>query len=111
DVYDPSLGGVQIHDFNPGILPSGLFWTTAIAGEGIQVNLGKGKASMTAQNVPNYDYGDFGNALFGGGPPPIPGLVSFTVVWHGVDERVNIRNTDPVLGGFAGEFVRNTAQM
>jgi hypothetical protein len=28
-----------------------------------------------------------------------------------VNQRLNIRNTDPVYGGFAGEFVRNTAQM
>jgi hypothetical protein len=33
------------------------------------------------------------------------------VVWSGVGQRVNIRNTDPVYGGFAGEFIRNTAQM
>ena len=25
--------------------------------------------------------------------------------------QINIRNTDPVFGGFAGEFVRNSAQM
>jgi hypothetical protein len=37
--------------------------------------------------------------------------VSFKVVWSGVDERLNIKNTDPVYGGFAGEFVRNSAQM
>jgi hypothetical protein len=28
-----------------------------------------------------------------------------------VQERVNIKNTDPVYGGFAGEFVRTGAQM
>ena len=111
DVYDPSLGGAQIHDLNPGILPRGLFWTIAIPGDGIRVNLGKGAASMTADNVPIEDYGNIGNALFGGGPTPIPGTVSFTVAWHGVGERLNIRNTDPVFGGFAGEFVRNAAQM
>jgi hypothetical protein len=33
------------------------------------------------------------------------------VVWSGVSQRVNIRNTDPTYGGFAGEFIRNTAQM
>jgi hypothetical protein len=33
------------------------------------------------------------------------------VVWSGVQQRVNIRNTDRVYGGFAGNFVRNTAQM
>jgi len=40
-----------------------------------------------------------------------PGSVSFRVVWSGVGQRVNIRNTDPTYGGFAGEFVRNAAQM
>jgi hypothetical protein len=113
DVYDPSLGPdpVQIHDLNPGILPSGLFWTIEIPSDGIQVNLGKGVASMKADNVPIDDYGNIGNALFGGGPAPIPGSVSFTVTWGGVNERLNIRNTDPVFGGFAGEFIRNAAQM
>ncbi len=51
------------------------------------------------------------NALFGGGPPAIPGTVSFKAKWSGVGERVNVRNDDPVFGGFAGEFIRNSAQM
>ena len=50
-------------------------------------------------------------SLFGGGPAPMRGSVSFTVTWRGVDERLKIRNTDPVYGGFAGEFIHNTAQM
>src|SRR5215468_6758084 len=29
----------------------------------------------------------------------------------GVNERLNIKNTDPLYGGFVGEFVRNSAQM
>jgi hypothetical protein len=37
--------------------------------------------------------------------------VSFKVTWSGVNERLNIRNTDPIFGGFAGNFVRNAAQM
>jgi len=75
------------------------------------VNLGKGAASLEAFNVPIFDYGNIGNSLFGGGPPAIPGTVSFKVVWSGVGERVNVKNDDPVFGGFAGEFVRNSAQM
>ena len=78
---------------------------------GIEVNLGKGSASLEAFDVPIFDYGYIGNSLFGGGPPPVPGTVSFKVVWSGVGERVNIKNNDPVNGGFAGEFVRNSAQM
>ena len=66
---------------------------------------------MRARHLPILDYGNVGNALFAGGPPPVPGWVSFKVVWSGVDEKVNIRNTDPVYGGFEGEFVRNSAQI
>lgn len=51
------------------------------------------------------------HALFGGGPAPVPGSVSYTVAWSGVQERVNIKNADPVYGGFAGEFVHTGAQM
>jgi hypothetical protein len=57
------------------------------------------------------DYGDIVNALFGGGPAAISGKVPFKVVWNGVIDRVQIRNTDPVYGGFGGSFIYNTAQM
>jgi hypothetical protein len=66
---------------------------------------------MEARNVHIYDYGDIVNALFGGGPTATPGTVSFKVVWSGVLDRVKIRNTDPVYGGFGGSFIYNTAQM
>ena len=67
---------------------------------------------MKASDVPILDYENIGNALFGGGPSAVPGSVSFNVVWSGgVGQKANIKNTDPVYGGFAGEFVRNAAQM
>jgi hypothetical protein len=111
DVYEPGPGA-QIHDLNPSTFPpTGLFWTIEIPGDGIQVNLGKGVASMEADDVSILDYGDIPNALFGGGPTPTPGSVSFTVTWSGVDGRLEIRNEDPVYGGFAGTFILNTAQM
>jgi hypothetical protein len=139
DVYLPGPGA-QIHDLNPTHFPPvGLFWTIQISGDdsnhngqnegsqkegdqneddqhgdgenGVDVNLGTGSALLEVSNAPILDYGTIGNALFGGGPPPVPGTVSFKVDWHGVNQRLNIRNTDPVFGGFAGEFVRNAAQM
>jgi hypothetical protein len=118
DVYLPG-SGAQIHDLNPSTFPPvGLFWTIQISderqgddGNGVDVNLGTGSASLQVSNAPILDYGSLGNALFGGGPPPVPGTVSVRVDWQGVNQRLNIRNTDPVYGGFAGEFVRNTAQM
>jgi hypothetical protein len=110
DVYSPGPGD-QLHDLNPTAFPPvGLFWTIEIS-DGIDVQLGKGSASMEAYKIPILDYGTGQNALFGGGPPPVPGLVSFKVVWSGVGERVDIKNTDPVFGGFEGEFIRNSAQM
>lgn len=118
DVYLPGPGA-QIHDLNPSTFPPvGLFWTIQISddrqgddGNGVDVNLGTGSASLQVSNAPILDYGSLGNALFGGGPPPVPGTVSVRVDWQGVNQRLNIRNTDPVFGGFAGEFVRNAAQM
>jgi hypothetical protein len=111
DVYEPGPGA-QIHDLNPSTFPpTGLFWTIGIPDDGIRVNLGKGRASMEADDVPILDYGNFNNALFGGGPAPIPGSVSFRIKWSGENERLHIRNEDPVYGGFAGEFIRNIAQM
>ena len=106
-MYEPGPGA-QIHDLNPGIKPDGLFWTIAVSEDSIEVNFGKSRASLEARHVPIEDYGTIANALFGGGPAPTLGFVSFTVTWHGVNERVNIRNDDD---GFAGEFIRNTAQM
>lgn len=103
-MYEPGPGAPILHDLNPGILPSGLFWTIEIPEESIQVNLGKGRASMEADDVPIID-----DVYVNG--PPTPGSVSFKVTWSGVNERLTIRNTDPVYGGFAGMFIRNKAQM
>jgi hypothetical protein len=119
DVYLPGQGGAQIHDLNPTTFPPvGLFWTIQISddrqgddGNGVDVNLGTGGASLQVSNAPIFDYGNIPNALFGGGPAPVPGVVSFKVDWRGVHQRLNIRNTDPVFGGYAGEFIRNAAQM
>jgi hypothetical protein len=104
--------GDQLHDLNPSAFPPvGLFWTIEIPTNGVDVQLGRGRASLQASDVPILDYGNIPNALFGGGPDPIPGTVSFNVVWSGVGQRVNLKNTDPIYGGFAGEFIRNVAQM
>ena len=111
-MYEPGPGA-QIHDLNPSTFPpTGLFWTIEIPGDSIQVKLGKGTASMEADDVPILDYVTGFNAIFeGDNPPPTPGFVSFKVRWSGVNERLKIRNDDPVYGGYAGTFIRNTAQM
>jgi hypothetical protein len=104
--------GKQIHDLNPTAFPQvGLFWTIEIPISGVEVKFEEGYARMEARHVPIFDYGTGGNALFAGGPAPVQGWVSFKVVWSGSEKRVRIRNTDPIYGGFEGEFIRNSAQM
>jgi len=85
-----------------------LFWTTALPSGSVDVNFGKGRATLRASNVHVLDFHDFVNALFGGGPPPVPAVVSFEVHWSGVHQRVEITNADQ---DFAGTFVRNSATM
>lgn len=64
-MYEPGPGA-QIHDLNPGIKPDGLFWTIAMPEDSIEVNFGKGRASLEARNVPIEDYGTgiVSNGLF-----------------------------------------------
>lgn len=119
DVFEPGPGGMQIDDLNPGIAPSGLFWTMPLPPDSVHVELdgdfdgegedveGDGSASMRVRNVSVLDFGDIGNALFGG-RPPIPATLSYDIRWSGSNDRVNITNP---AQGFRGKFVRNRAQM
>ena len=110
DVFEPGPGP-QLHDLNPSAAPpTGLFWTTEIPAEGVDVDLGQGTATMQATNVPILDYREIPNALLARSPP-IPGTVSFRVQWSGALGRTNVRNQHPVYGGFAGEFMQTRAQM
>ena len=107
DVFEPGPGN-QINDFNPGITPSGLFWTTAVPPEDVDVDFDEGEASMRIRNIEIMDFHDIPNALFGGGPAPVAATVSLRVRWSGITEKVRITNADQ---GFTGKFIRNQAQM
>ena len=119
DVYEPGPGS-QIVDLNPGIAPSGLFWTMAAPLDSVRgVDPGDdvdaddddafdGGASIRLQNVAVTDFHDFGNALFGGGPPPVPATLSYEVRWSRKGERASITNVEQ---GFTGKYIRNQAQM
>jgi hypothetical protein len=98
----------QLTDFNPGIASSGLFWTMALPIDAISVSLGAGSAVMQARNLQMLDFHDFGNSLFGGGVPPTPATISFSVEWSGVGQRAHVVNSDT---NSTGEYVRNSAQM
>ena len=91
---------------NPGIAPSGLFWTTRLPSNAVFANPGAGNAVLQASNIRILNFNDFAESL--GGGAGTPAIVSFDVRWHGVDDRKNVKNPD---NGFAGQFVRNSAQM
>ena len=94
--------GHQSHDFEPGIAPSGLFWTIPITPSAIDVDPGRGQARLHADNVAVTDYHDFINAVFGGGPTPVSSHVSFDVRWSGDGDRQKIRDE---TFGFTGHYV------
>lgn len=85
--------GDQIHDFNPGIAPSGLFWTVRLPDDSVDAHPGAGRASMEATNLPLEDDLTIERALFGT-EPPIPTHASFDVRWTGVEDRDRLRNRE-----------------
>jgi hypothetical protein len=104
-VGDPTQ---QLHDFEPGIAPSGLFWTIPIAHSAIDVSPGSGNARLHAKNVPVTDFHNFFIAVGLSPPPPapLPSHVSFDVRWSGTGTRQKIRDD---TFGFTGHYVNSNA--
>jgi hypothetical protein len=101
-------GEEQIHDFNPGITPKGLFWTVFAPCESVQFDLKAGTASLHVRHLPMQDYFTLENALVGGGAPPKRAVVSFKVVWQAQGERLRFDNA---AQRFRGVFRLASAQM
>ena len=99
----------QVHDFNPGIAPSGLFWTTPIDPDSVRVEVEDGSASLHLAQQDVEDYGNVVNALKDG--PSVPATVSLDASWGNAadsDLQVSVRNGKQ---GFRGEYVRDTATL
>jgi hypothetical protein len=98
----------QVHDFNPGITQSGLFWTSIVSSEQVRVDLNSGHATLEVRNLHMKDYADLQNALVGGGPRPVPSVVSYKVEWTA---NGAINTFDNVAQKFRGEFRDAIARM
>jgi hypothetical protein len=94
----------QVHDFNPGITPSGLFWVIRIPDESVEVDLDEAEASMDLDDVDIEDYHDIVNAVHDG--PSVSADVSFRIRWSGVTKRVHVRDEK---NEFVGDFIEDTA--
>jgi hypothetical protein len=93
------VGTNQIHDYNPGIAPNGLFWTIPISPGAISFDLEAGTARLAATHLRVPDFHDFANSIYQA--TSVPAVVSFDVRWHDVQSRSHGSQPD---FGFAGEF-------
>jgi hypothetical protein len=93
-----------VHDFNGGILPSGLFWTLDVGKSAINFKIDSRSAILHVQNLPVIDTFQFG------GPNVTPALVDFHVEWEATGPALpqgmgaTVAPTDP--RAFLGEIAR-----
>jgi hypothetical protein len=104
-VSDPTTE--QIHDFEPGIAPSGLFWTIPIDHGAIDASPGSGRARYRLHELALNDYHDFFTAI-SPNPPDVPSHVSFDVTWSGGGDRAILTDSD---FHFTGNFVGGDASI
>lgn len=92
----------QVHDFNGGIQPSGLFWVFELQAGGLDVDDDGKRATLHASNVPVVDSFQFG------GSQQVPGQVTYSIEWHATGPFVArgkgtaVPPTDPAA--FLAEF-------
>jgi hypothetical protein len=84
------VGQGHIHDFNPGIAPSGLFWTAHVPVESIDIDLGRTTASFRLEHFALEDT-----------IPNVPATVSMAMEWHGLRAELKVRD---LVNGFAGSY-------
>ena len=86
------MGQGHIHDFTPGVAPSGLFWTAAIPPDSVAIKLGKVTASFHVTDFPLLDIIT---------SPSPPATVSFDMEWRGKTADVDVKD---FVNDFAGEY-------
>ena len=75
-----------MNDFNPGIQPSGLFWTVAVPDDSVDVHPGAGTARFALSDFATRDFVTIRNSIQGG--PSDPAVVTFEMIWSGQGESV-----------------------
>jgi hypothetical protein len=91
DLFVPGTGtpAQQVHDFNGGILASGLFWTVPVPEHAIRFSRDGRRAVIEARDVPVIDSFQFF------GPNQIPATVSFSIEWRATGPFVRRGSGDP----------------
>jgi hypothetical protein len=98
-----------VHDFNGGILPSGLFWTLDIGRHAVDFSMNDRRAVVHVRDLPVIDTFQFF------GPSDTPALVDFRAEWRATGPAMprgmgtNVGPTDP--GAFLGEIATAVSTM
>lgn len=104
DLFTGAVGSGQVHDFNPGIRESGLFWTLPVSEDVLEIE--DETATLAVEDLDQEDYHTLGNALHDG--PSDPASVSFEMRWKASAPAIQV--TDPVHG-FMGKYRISTVQI
>jgi hypothetical protein len=113
DLFDPGSGS-QLHDFNGGILASGLFWTLAVEDRALQISRDGRRAVLDVREIDVIDSFSFNSGL------GTPADVTLRVEWRASGPPVArgrgkaVAPTDPAaflgtlatarsVGSFAGD--------
>jgi hypothetical protein len=105
--FDFTNHSTQIHDYNPGFSPNGVFWTVRLPNDsGLLIDFDAAEATLTA-DLDLFDYTKVPNARALG--PAVPAAVSYEVIWGLPSKReINVQDSAHV---FRGRFVENTATL
>lgn len=103
---DPTFK-TQIHDYDPGITSSGLFWTIAIPELSAAGDPDDAEAFLRLSDLAISDYGSIPNGLFHM-TPPLPGKVSLDLRWSGAKKRGTFSDSTK---RFQMEFVQTGARI
>ena len=109
DLFEPSSGS-QVHDYNGGVLPSGLFWTLALDDDALCVSHDGRRAVLDVDGLGVIESFQFGSGL------ATPATLSFHIEWRATGPFVDrgkgtsVPPTDPAafLARFA--VARSTAE-
>jgi hypothetical protein len=97
------------HSWDPGITPSGVFWTTPAEHGGVTVNLRREKALLHVKNVSVFDGFTVPNALDEAHPlGHVPSIInSLRIEWSNTTRATSFSNCE--VNGFRGRYFEDTA--
>lgn len=83
----------QVHDFNPGITPNGVFWIVEIPDDAVKISPDGETLTIHLENVPVVDQGSFP-----AGTGTTPATVSFDITYtkSGAPRHVRPTSRDPL---------------